>query len=397
VASSPEDAVLAAVERRRDELVELAAELVRVPSTLGQEEPAQRIVEQYLGAAGFDVVRVTPDADAALADEDAGYPPFPYDGRSSVVGTLGDGRRLHLSGHVDVVPVEEPERWTREPWSGAVADGRLWGRGAGDMKAGLAAYLVAAAALAEVLDRPGLVVSSVIEEECGGNGMWSVLRTGQTADATLIGEPTGFQLGHSGIGVVWARLDATGEGGHAMGAAREDAFDRLARGVAALRRLEAELNEPVDGWPYGLNVGEIRGGVWPSSMPARMLAHVRLGFGPELAPSDVQRLIRERVREAAPDLGVEFEGFRARAYTHAHDGPIGTALRSAHRSLLGKEAEPAAFTATTDARFVDGDCLCYGPTAGNLHGGDEWVDLESVRQAAVVVALAAARFLQPIL
>ena len=393
-ASSPEDAVLAAVERHGDELLELAVELVRVPSTLGDEEPAQRIVEEFLAANGFDVLRVTPDAEAARADPLAGYPPLPYEGRSSVVGTLGGGRRLHLSGHVDVVPVDEPERWTREPWSGAVVRGRLWGRGAGDMKAGLAAYLVAAAALAETLDGASLVVSSVIEEECGGNGMWSVVRAGHTADATLIGEPTGLVLGHSGIGVVWARLDAAGDGGHAMGAAREGAFDRLARGVAALRRLEAELNEPVDGWPYGLNVGEIRGGVWTSSMPARLTAHVRLGFGAELAPADAQRLIVERVREAVPEVEVEFEGFRARPYEHAHDGPIGLALRAAHRCLLGTEPEPLAVTATTDARFVEGDCLCYGPTAGNLHGTDEWVDLESVRQTAAVVALAAARFLQ---
>jgi acetylornithine deacetylase len=394
-ASSPEHAVLAAVERRRDELVELAVELVRVPSTLGNEEPAQRIVEAYLAANGFAVARVTPDAEAARADRLAGYPPRPYEGRSSVVGTLGDGRRLRLSGHVDVVPVEEPERWARDPWGAVVADGKLWGRGAGDMKAGLAAYLVAAAALRETLENPSLVVSSVIEEECGGNGMWSVLRAGHTADATLIGEPTGLRLGHRGIGVVSARLDATAEGGHAQASGREGAFDRLAQAIGALRGLEADLNkELVDDWPYGLNVGEISGGVWPSSMPARVTAHVRLGFGPDLAPQDVQGLIRERVREEAPDVAVEFEGFRARAYEHPHDGPIGAALRSAHLELLGAEPEPLSFTATTDARFVAGDCLCYGPTAGNLHGTDEWVDLESFRQTAAVVALAAATFLR---
>src|SRR5207244_549194 len=129
------------------------------------------------------------------------------------------------------------------------------------------------------------------------------------------------------------------------------------------------------------------------SMPSRLSARVRLGFGSDLAPADAQRLIRERVLEAAPEVTVEFDGFRARAYSHAHDGPIGAALRSVHGRLLGNEPEPLEFTATTDARFVDGDCLCYGPIAGNLHGADEWVDLESVRQTAAVVALTAARFL----
>src|SRR6266576_3306148 len=167
-----------AVARRRDELVELACELVRRPSTLGHEEPTQALVDERLRAMGFDVERIEPDPDAAFADPYAGYPFLPYDGRSSVAARLrgsGGGQSIHLTGHVDVVPVERPD---------------LWGRGAGDMKGGLAAYLVAAAAVAEVCDdrRGDLLFSSVIEEECGGNGMWSVLRGGYEADAVLIGE-----------------------------------------------------------------------------------------------------------------------------------------------------------------------------------------------------------------
>ena len=97
-------------------------------------------------------------------------------GRTCVAGRLrgpGGGRSLHLTGHVDVVPVESEERWTHDPWGGEIAEGRMWGRGAGDMKAGIAAYLVAVEALqatgAEL--RGDLLFTSVIEEECGGNGM----------------------------------------------------------------------------------------------------------------------------------------------------------------------------------------------------------------------------------
>src|SRR5262249_26153794 len=210
-----EQAVRGAVECRRDDLVELVRELVRRPSTLGSEAPAQELVEERLVAAGFEVERVVPDAEAALADPNAGYPFLPYEGRSSVAARLagsGGGSSLHLSGHVAVVPVERPALWEHEPWSADVADGRIWGRGAGDMKAGLAAYRVAAAAVTETCDerRGDLVFSSVIEEECGGNGMWSVLRAGYDADATLIGESSGLRLGHAGTGVVWARLTAAG-------------------------------------------------------------------------------------------------------------------------------------------------------------------------------------------
>ena len=397
------EAVRAAVERRRDELVELAARLVSCPSTLGHEEPAQELVAEYLRDAGFEVERVVPDAEAAFDDPDAGYPYRSYGGRSSVVARLPGrrgGRSLHLSGHVDVVPVERPDLWQHPPWGGEVAEGRLWGRGAGDMKGGLAAYLVSAAALAEAASaRAGdLLVSSVIEEECGGNGMWSVLRAGHDADATLIGESTGLRLVHAGTGVVWARLTAPGGAGHAMLARGEGPFERLARAVAALREVEDEINDPVRDpvfaavaeRPYSMSVGRIGGGVWTASTPHALTAHVRFGFGRDLEPASVRERLAGAVARSAPDVEITFEGFRARAYCHAAEGPLAETLAAAHREVVGDDPTSAVFTATTDARYVSGACLCYGPEAGNLHGTDEWVDVESAATAAEVVGVAAA-------
>jgi acetylornithine deacetylase len=403
LAAGLETAVREAVERRRDDLVELLRSLVRQPSTLGAEAGAQDVVEQWLREAGFEVERVVPDAEAALADPSAGYPYLPYEGRSSVVGRLagtGGGSALHLNGHVDVVPVERPDLWEHEPWSGEIADGRLWGRGAGDMKGGLAAYLVAAAAIAETCDdrRGDLLCSSVIEEECGGNGMWSVLRAGYEADAVLVGEPTGLHLGHAYTGVVWARLISPGGTGHAMLAGGEGAFDRLGRAVAGLRKVESAINEPVRDpifaavreRPYGMTIGRIEGGVWTASTPHELVAQVRFGFGRETDPAEIQGRMRAAVAEASPEVEIRFEGFRARAYAHPTTGPLVDAVSAAHRTANGSEPEFMAFTATTDARYVEGPCLCYGPIAGNLHGTDEWVDVESLVQTATVAALATA-------
>jgi acetylornithine deacetylase len=398
-----EDAVREAVERRRDELVELLQELVGQPSVLGSESGAQAIVEQRLRAAGFDVERVVPDAEAALADPYAGYPYLPYEGRSSVAARLqgaGGGRSLHLNGHVDVVPVERADLWEHEPWGGQVADGRVWGRGAGDMKGGLAAYLIAAEAIAETCDdrRGDLLFSSVIEEECGGNGMWSVLGAGYGADAVLIGEPTGLRLGHAYTGVVWARLVSPGGTGHAMLAGGEGAFDRLYRAVAGMRKVESELNEPVRDpifaavreRPFGMTVGRIEGGVWTASTPHELVAQVRFGFGRDTDPAEIQARLRAAVEQAAPEVEIRFEGFRARAHAHPAEGPLFDAVAAAHRAASGTEPETMAFTATTDARYVDGPCLCYGPVAGNLHGTDEWVGVDSLVQTAAVAALATA-------
>ena len=393
----------AAVERRRDDLVELAQELVRRPSTLGAETAAQEVVEARLRASGFDLERVVPDADAALADPYAGYPYLSYEGRYSVAGRLrgtGGGSSLHLNGHVDVVPVEHPDLWQHDPWAAEVDDGRIWGRGAGDMKSGLAAYLVAAEAVAETCDerRGDLVFTSVIEEECGGNGMWSVLGAGYDADATLIGESSALRLGHAGTGVVWARVTAAGGAGHAMLGGGEGPFDRLCRAVAALRRVESEINEPVGDAvfalvrerPYGMTVGKIEGGVWTASTPHELAALIRFGFGRETEPAEIQERMRAAVLEATTDVEIRFEGFRARAYAQPTSGPLVDAVSAAHRGVVGSEPDPVAFTATNDSRYVEGPCLCYGPSAGNLHGTDEWVDVESLVQTATVVALTAA-------
>ncbi len=166
--------------------------------------------------------------------------------RGRAAARPGGGRSLHLTGHVDVVPVESEERWTHDPWGGEIAEGRMWGRGAGDMKAGIAAYLVAVEALqatgAEL--RGDVLFTSVIEEECGGNGMRAVLQAGYTADGTLIGEPTDLRVHVNGVGVIWARLTARSEGAHAAYASEHPGpVDQIMPAVQGLRALEEALND----------------------------------------------------------------------------------------------------------------------------------------------------------
>jgi acetylornithine deacetylase len=394
------DALVDHVAGRRDDLVELLRALVAERSVLGEEASVQRIVEQRLRAIGFSTERVTVDAEAALGDPYAGYPFLSYEGRSSVVGRLpgaGGGRSMHLSGHVDVVPVERPDLWSRDPWGGELDGNRLYGRGSADMKGGVAAYLIAAEAVAELCaERRGdLLFSTVIEEECTGNGMWSVLRAGHVGDAVLVGESTGLRFAHAATGVVWCRLVAAGGAGHSMLATGEGAFDRLARAVAALRTVEDEINAAVGDpdfaavreRPYGMTVGRIEGGVWTASTPYELTAYVRFGFGPETLPEEIQ----ERMRTAVEDTGVDirFEGFRARAHNHPKTGPLVDALDAAHERVLGESVAPLVNTGTVDTRYVDKG-LCYGGIGENLHGTDEWVDVDSLVQTATVVALTTA-------
>ncbi len=412
------DRLRTAVIARRGELVELTQALVRERSLLGDEEGAQRLIAGRLSDLGFQVRRIEIAPPAGDSDPSWGYPPSSYDGRTCVAGRIdgaGAGRSLHLSGHVDVVPVESASQWEHDPWSGELASGRLWGRGAGDMKAGLAAYLIGAAAFLDVCGQPSgdLLFSSVIEEECTGNGMKAALAAGVDAEGTLIGEPSGLQLMHAGVGVIWARLSARSGGAHPGFSTGDSSSAAILRALDGLRALERRLNERPSAsrepdrasrnevffaaheHPFRLNVGSLSGGVWPSSEPALAEARVRLGFGRELTPTQAQRLLTEAVGAAAPDVDVIFEGFRAPAYCDDLEHDLAAALGGAHARLHGSPPRTQVLPATTDARSVGGPCVCYGPVAGAIHATDEWVDVESTEAVAAAIAITIASWQEP--
>jgi acetylornithine deacetylase len=275
---SPADA-RRAVERGFGDAVGLLAELVRVRSLLGAEEPAQQLVEERLRDLGFAVESVVPDPERLAERPDSGIPLMSYEGRRSLVGTIGgdSGRSLVLNGHVDVVSAEPLDRWTKEPFGAELADGRMYGRGSCDMKGGVAAMLLGVeAALAEGPLPGRLVYQSVIEEECGGNGALAAVLAGPRTDAVLIAEPTNGGMDLVAVGVVWARITLEADSRHASNADRgSNPIEAAYPVIQALHGLEAELNadpEPEVAeleQPYLLNVGALHGGDWPSMTPGR--------------------------------------------------------------------------------------------------------------------------------
>jgi acetylornithine deacetylase len=387
-----------AVERALPETISFLQELVRVPSLLGNEEPAQRLVEARLRDLGFAVQSVELDADALATHPDSGLPLLSYEGRRCLVGTLGEGSgpSLLLNGHVDVVSAEPLERWTKDPFGAEIEDGRLYGRGSCDMKGGVAAMLLAVEAALSAGDLAGsLVYQSVIEEECGGNGALAARLAGPSANAVVIAEPTNGGMDLVAPGVIWARITLEGRARHASHA--DDGSNPIETAFAvveALHGLEAELNaqpEPEFAGverPYLLNVGALHAGDWPSMAPGRAELDVRLGFPLRLAPAEAQERLAATARRADPTAHVEFRGFRARGYAFGADTPLVRLLAECHTEVRGRplEAEPAR--ATTDLRFFEGaQAVCYGPTGDGLHGVDEWVELESIAEVATVLAL----------
>ena len=384
-----------AVERAFPATVAWLQELVRVPSLLGREEPAQRLVEERLVDLGFQVVSVEPDPQALAEHPDSGIPLLSYDGRRSLVGTRrgSGGRSLLFNGHVDVVSEEPADRWTKPPYGAVIEDGHLYGRGACDMKAGIAAMLLAVEAAGD--GAGDIVFQSVIEEECGGNGALAARLAGPAADGVVIAEPTNGSIDLVAPGVIWARVTLEGRSRHASHADEGSNPVETAFAVTtALHELEASLNaDPEPEFvgverPYLLNVGALHAGDWPSMTPGRAELDVRLGFPIRMDPADAQARLAEAVHGVDSEARVQFRGFRARGYAFPADTQLVGLLAECHEEVRGGQlrAEPAR--ATTDLRFFEGtQAVCYGPTGDGFHGADEWVDLESIADVAAVLAL----------
>ena len=405
--------VLAAVEAERGWMEDLLERLVRAPTTLGGEDAGQEVMAEAFADCGLEPVDVALDAAALRADE--GASPFSWDlaGKRSVVATWRadatqpPGRSLILNGHVDVVPPAAGHLWSRAPY-GAERDGDwLYGRGAGDMKAGLAAMTGAVRALraSGVRLRGAVQLQSVVEEECTGHGALQCLLDGHTADACVLTEPHPDHLTVAQVGVLWFHVDVDGIPAHAARADRLgfNAIEAAGIVLAALRDLEAELNAdppaPYDTFahPINLNPGVVAGGDWPSTVAAACTLSCRLALFPGEDPAALQRRVEETVRAAAADprlrgasVRVRYDGFCCEGSVVAHDEPLVTGLSGAYARVHGAPPGLEATTATTDARhFIRHGipAVCFGPRAERIHGIDERVSLQSMLETAQVLAL----------
>ncbi len=414
---SRERALLAALAGMEDDMFALAARLVAQPSTLGREAAALQVMEQELLALGHRPRRV--EIDPQDLARHPGFAPVPWDyqGRYNLVARrpadAPGGKSALFNGHLDVVSPEPLSRWQVDPFEPLVAGGWLYGRGAGDMKAGVAAMVYALAAV----ERAGLglagevTLEAVIEEECSGNGTLACLAAGYDAEAVLIPEPFGPTILTSQVGVCWFKVRVRGTPRHALDTAGGvNAIEKCYPLVTALRGLEERLNArrhpafPGQEHPCNFNLGTIQGGDWPSTVPALAEFSGRLGFWPEMDFARMRSLLEETISRAAqadpwlrdhpPEL--EFFGFRSQGHRVERRQAAFELLDRCHQDLGGGPTREFHSSATTDLRaFVHygrGQATCFGPVAENIHAANERVNLKSVAHTARTYALFLARW-----
>ncbi|MEI4263965.1 ArgE/DapE family deacylase [Roseovarius sp. D0-M9] len=405
---------MSAVEDGFDAQVDLTADFVRFPSTRGNEATAQDFMAAQMRARGWDVDRFRIDLDAIR--HLPGFSPVhvSYDDAWNVVGTYRaprpEGRSLILNGHIDVVPPGPAGMWTHPAFHPHRSDGWLYGRGAGDMKAGLIACLAALDAIHRAGFQPAadVIVQSVVEEECTGNGALACLAKGYRADAVLIPEPLHECLIRAQIGVIWFRIELQGLPVHVAQAGKgANAIIAAYKVIEALGALETKWNVAKSedrhykdvAHPINLNIGKIEGGDWASSVPAWCAFDARISILPGQDLNDAKSEIERIVAEAARDVPflvnnppeVIFNGFEAEGYVLKDAEVPVTALAQAHRTVSGHDLNEVASTATTDARFFGlygkMPALVYGPAAEHVHGFDERVNLASLRNVTKAMTL----------
>lgn len=409
-------AVAAQVERRREEFIEDIKALVRIPTVVGHEGPGQAWIAERYRALGLET-RIVPVDFAAVKDHPAycGWKAEAraYDGRPNVVGLLPggrDGRSLILNGHMDVVSAEPESEWTYGPWTPTIVDGRLYGRGANDMKAGLLSNYYALRAVLDAGLRPAGAVQlqSTIEEEAGGGGgALALLAAGYTADGWIAAEPCGHRIRLGNGGIMYFRVRVRGRTAHAGNAhLGVNAALKLAPILLALERLDLERAEQHAGSPFGvgsrgrachLSIGTVRAGDWPSTVAGWAESECRIGYLPGETRAEIRALVEATcraavagdpwMREHPPE--VAWFGWDAEPWQEDPREPLVVTLQEAGREVLGAPIETFVRTSGVDSRFAHYfgfPGVCWGHRGDNNHGVDEWTDLESVVQSTKVLA-----------
>jgi acetylornithine deacetylase len=418
------DRVTVAIDERKDELVALVQELVRIPSInpkLEEIEPGGESAVQDRVAIELDRIGATPDRWDALP------------GRPNLVGTIkgtGGGHSLALNGHIDVVPIGNAGLWSVDPFGGEIRDGRIYGRGAIDMKGGVGTMLFVARILAElgVRLKGDVYLESVIDEETGGPGTRETIARGYRPDFALVVEPTGnLMIMPVEGGLEWLRVTVTGVSGHSAWRYRSvhaggqgtavSALDKgmkLVNAIADLERMWAVRKvHPL--MPFGIttiNVGAFAAGsgggkdglpnimTSVSSLPDYCAIDLSLKYLPSESTADVraefERYIHhicqadDWLRDHPPSIEWGLRGVSFPPVNTPMDHPAVEAMAGCVE-MIGIEPVVTGCVAVSDiAWFGEHDiptALCGPGLGGGAHGLDEYIEIQSLVDGAKAIAL----------
>ncbi len=411
--SDIEQQVLGYIEKRRMSVVEFLRTLIAIPSVTGDEFQIQKFIAERLKDMGLQVDMWEPDI-TELKKHPAYLPPdHGYKNRPNVVGIhkgIGGGRSLLFNGHVDVIPSGPADAWKHPPWSGEMEGSRLYGRGASDMKSGLAAMTMAVQALIDlrIKLRGDLLLEYTMDEEATGNGTLACVTRGYKADAGICCETSSLHVQPACIGRIWFEILVRGKPAGIQ--RRWEGINAIEKGYAvvqAVSRLEKiridALSHPLYPDKQGslpCMVGVFQSGSFPSAFPDTCLLKGSIATLPgedtqEVKNSFVHHLLTFAktdpwLKDNPPE--VIFKGYCGDPAEISPDHPIVVTLSQKFKRVMGKDPQITGRQGAADIRYLikygQTPTVIFGPgLSEQMHANNEWVDTDDLVAATKVLAM----------
>jgi acetylornithine deacetylase len=387
--------------------------LVRENSTRGNESSTQAIIIEKCRQLGL-----TLDIWEIGDDELKNHPAFfcdrqSFEGNSNLVAVLkgsGGGKSMILNGHIDVVPCGDKLSWEQDPFSGMIECGKLYGRGATDMKGGNVALIMAIESiLANGIKLKGDVIfQSVIEEESGGAGTLSAVLRGYHADGAIIPEPTNMKIFPKQQGSMWFRITVKGRAAH--GGTRYEGVSAIEKSLIVIHRLQqleidrnAKVSDPLFEKipiPIPINIGKMTSGEWPSSVPDTAIIEGRMGVAPEEMMQSAQLEMEKVLHELSVQddwlrenpLKIDWFGGRWLPGSLERDHPLLNILTKSFSEVMGNtpviEASPWGTDGGILSTVGNTPVIIFGPgITESAHDANEYIILEDMFVASEIIAL----------
>lgn len=372
--------IIAAPQLAGHRLAELTSRFVRVPSVNGEhpERDLALVIAEELASVGYETTLVGDISRPSLAAVGGGEP------------------KVLLNGHLDTVPVDDAPEWKHDPYGGVVADGAVHGRGACDMKGGLAVEVAVAQWLASEGLASGLVLHFAMGEERGEPGTESLIDAGFTAPLGVVLEPTNLRLGIAQRGLMTLRITVKGRAGHASRPDLTDnPIDRLPVLLGVVEALEASptTSHSLLGTPAWTTT-VIRSGVIPSMVPGQLEVLVDRRMVPGETVDSVMAALTSGLRAALPegDISVtvaEEEGVYEPA--EVRKDSVAIELMSNALGMFAEEVDLFGTPYSSDIRHLINtagiEALTYGPGRfSEMHARDEFIVVDDLARSARAIA-----------
>jgi acetylornithine deacetylase len=387
--------------------------LVQENSTRGNESSAQAVIIEKCRQLGL-----TLDIWEIGGEELKLHPAYccdreNFDGNPNVVAVLkgtGGGKSIILNGHIDVVPVGNEKNWKHEPFSGHIENGKLYGRGATDMKGGTVALLMAIESIIStgIRLKGDIIFQSVIEEESGGAGTLAAVLRGYQADGAIIPEPTNMKIFPKQQGSMWFRITVKGRAAH--GGTRYEGVSAIEKSLTVIKRIQQlekdrnlKITDPLFDRipiPIPINIGKINSGQWPSSVPDLAIIEGRMGVSPDETIMEAQHEMESCLRELNEQdewfqnhpLQIEWFGGRWLPGNLNSDHPLMKTISESFLELKGSEPMIEASPWGTDGGILSNvgntPVIVFGPgVTETAHDANEHIVLEDLFTASEIIAL----------